>query len=250
MAAQVTPPPLEQQTNHDDELILVYVWQWPIRIVHWLLVLSILTLSVTGYYMHSPFLVSTGPSAWVMGTMRFVHELAGFVLLSALLLRFYWFFAGNQWARWRAFVPHTKLQFSGARSMFSYYLFQRREPNPGIGHNPLAAFAYLVIFGLIALEALTGLVLFSGVVGSGTLKFFVGWIPRLIDIQYIRTIHYLIMYALAAFVIQHVYSAIAVNLEEEDGLMGSIFTGWKFVSRRLFASEPDDSKPRVWRRRP
>lgn len=251
MATQMTPPPVEPQMHQDDEIIAVYVWQLPVRVVHWFLVLSIATLSVTGYYMHAPFLQSTDARAWVMGTMRFVHELAGFVLLSSLLLRLYWFFAGNQWARWRAYIPHTKRQWADSKSMVSYYAFLRRGPIPGVGHNPLAAFTYLVIYGLLALEALTGLVLFSGVVGSRTLTFFVGWIQRLVDIQYIRTTHYLIMFVLAAFLMQHVYSAISVSLEERNGLMESIFTGWKFVSRKLLASEPAvAAKARVRRRKP
>jgi hypothetical protein len=40
-----------------------------------------------------------------------------------------------------------------------------------------------------------------------------------------------------AFVIHHVYSAILVSKEEHNGLMESIFTGWKFVSRRLLKED-------------
>ena len=34
-------------------LMRVYVWQLPVRVVHWVIVLSIAVLSFTGYYMLS-----------------------------------------------------------------------------------------------------------------------------------------------------------------------------------------------------
>ena len=38
-------------------VVAVYVWQYPLRLVHWGLVISIGVLSVTGYYIHDPFIV-------------------------------------------------------------------------------------------------------------------------------------------------------------------------------------------------
>ena len=35
----------------------VYVWQYPLRLVHWGIVISIGVLSFTGYYIHDPFIV-------------------------------------------------------------------------------------------------------------------------------------------------------------------------------------------------
>ena len=35
-----------------------YVWEWPIRITHWLNALCVLLLSVTGLYIGSPFLTA------------------------------------------------------------------------------------------------------------------------------------------------------------------------------------------------
>jgi Ni/Fe-hydrogenase 1 B-type cytochrome subunit len=117
--------------------------------------------------------------------------------------------------------------------MVAYYGFRRREPFEEIGHNSLAALAYIVVFSLVALEFITGLVLFSVVEGSHVLNVFVGWIPRVIDIQSIRSAHFLIMFLLAAFFIHHIYSALLVGISERNGEMESIFTGWKFVPKRL-----------------
>jgi len=45
----------------------------------------------------------------------------------------------------------------------------------------------------------------------------------------LRLAHFLIMFGFAIFVIHHVYSAVLVSWEERNGLIESIFTGYKFV---------------------
>jgi Ni/Fe-hydrogenase 1 B-type cytochrome subunit len=236
MATHVTAVEAKAPAN-ERELLPVYVWELPVRIVHWILVLSLIVLTVTGFYMHRPFIEAYSSRAWVMGTFRFVHEVFGFILIAVLLLRFYWFFAGNKWAQWRAFVPLTRRQWVGAASMASFYAFRRREPIPEVGHNPLAAMAYLAVVLLLVAECLTGLILYSVVSGSHILTLFLGWIPRMVDIQYIRLAHYLIMFTFMAFLIHHVYSAVLVAIEQRNGLMESIFSGWKFVPRGLLEED-------------
>jgi len=45
----------------------MYVWELPVRISHWLMVVTILSLSITGYYMHSPYVIAGGRTAFVTG---------------------------------------------------------------------------------------------------------------------------------------------------------------------------------------
>jgi len=52
-----------------------------------------------------------------------------------------------------------------------------------------------------------------------------------VDIQYLRLMHFCIMFAFFAFVIHHVYSAVLVSWEERNGLIESIFTGYKFIPK-------------------
>jgi Ni/Fe-hydrogenase 1 B-type cytochrome subunit len=51
------------------DLTRVYVWQVPVRVTHWLIALSIIVLSVTGFYIGRPFLTVPGPAGrwFVMG---------------------------------------------------------------------------------------------------------------------------------------------------------------------------------------
>ena len=85
----------------------IYVWELPVRITHWVNVLSILVLSLTGYYISNPFFGTTGIAAneYLMGTIRFIHFAVAFVFAVSVLFRIYWAFVGNRYARWTQFAP-------------------------------------------------------------------------------------------------------------------------------------------------
>jgi len=209
--------------------VRVYVWELPVRTSHWFIVMAVAVLMFTGYYMHNPFIVVRSTTAYVMGTMRFIHLLAAFVFIAAFLLRLYWFFVGNEWSNWRAFVPIQRRQWRGMGRMVSYYTFVRKNIAHHVGHNALAAVTYMLMFTLMLVEILTGLALYSYTLSNRALTFFIGWLPRLIDISNLRLIHFCIMFAFPIFVIHHVYSAVLVSWEERNGLIESIYTGYKFV---------------------
>ena len=115
--------------------------------------------------------------------------------------------------------------------MVAYYSFLQRDLAHHVGHNALAAVTYLFMFTLMLIEIITGLTLYTHVRGAWLLAALFSWIPRVIDIQNLRLIHFCIMFAFFAFVIHHVYSAVLVSWEERNGLIESIFTGYKFVPR-------------------
>ncbi|MGB9244010.1 MAG: Ni/Fe-hydrogenase, b-type cytochrome subunit [Candidatus Acidiferrales bacterium] len=214
--------------------VRVYVWEWPVRFAHWVIFVTIVSLSVTGYYMHSPFVIPHGRTAYVMGTMRFVHLLSGFAFLCAVLIRIVWMFVGNRWSHWDQFIPVTRKRLKDIAETGKYYGFMVWSPTPHIGHNALAGASYAVIYILAIFEVLTGLALYSRILGNRLLSFFVGWLPRLIDIQWLREIHFLIMFVFWMFFIHHLYTAILVSIEEENGVMESIFSGYKFVPEHEF----------------
>jgi Ni/Fe-hydrogenase 1 B-type cytochrome subunit len=219
-------------TTVEENLIVLYVWELPVRIAHWVIFLSIVVLSFTGYYIYYPFIISRDSGAYVMGTMRFIHEITGFVFIIAFFVRLYWFFVGNRWAGWREYVPVSRPQFRGLFNQLAYYLFLRREPSSRVGHNPLAGITYVVIYLLMFVEILTGLALYNRVLGGRVWGFLVNWMTWFASYRTLRQIHFLIMFAFLAFVIHHVYSAVLIDIEERSGLLGSIFSGYKYFTRR------------------
>lgn len=211
------------------QAIAVYVWQYPLRLVHWGLVLSIGVLSFTGYYIHNPFIVGQTKTPFLMGWFRFVHETFGMAFIAFFLLRLYLFFAGDRWVRWRAMVPLHKKQWKEMIEVMKFYGFMRRTPVAKVGHNAIAAFSYIGIYTLVLVEILTGLVMFNWLRHSPILTPLVGWIPRLISIQNIRLIHFFLMFVFIAFGIFHVHLCLIVSSAEKRGLLDSIFTGYKII---------------------
>ena len=209
--------------------VAVYVWQYPIRLFHWGMVLSIVALSFTGYYIHSPFIVGQVRYPFLMGWFRFVHEVFGMLLIALFLLRLYMFFAGNRWSNWRQYVPHRKEQFQEMLQVMKFYGFLRPTPISKVGHNPMAAFSYFGLYGLIAVEIVTGLVMFNWLWHSRILGLLVGWIPRVISFPNLRLIHFCLMFVFLAFGIFHVHLAMLISRAEKRGLIDSIFTGYKVI---------------------
>lgn len=220
--------------------IAVYVWQYPLRLVHWGLVLSIVALSFTGYYIHNPFIIGQTKTPFLMGWFRFVHESFGMLFIGFFLLRIYLFFAGDRWVRWRALVPLRKDQWKEMLQVLRFYLFLRPKPVSKVGHNALAALSYIFLYFLVLIEILTGLVMYNWLRHSATLAALFGWIPRLFSIQSIRLTHYFLMFVFIAFGILHVHLCLVVSSAEKRGLLDSIFTGYKIVP--VDELEEDDRK--------
>jgi Ni/Fe-hydrogenase 1 B-type cytochrome subunit len=206
----------------------VYVWEVPVRLTHWVNFAAIGVLSFTGLYIGNPFLEGGGS---LMSWIRAVHRLAGYVFVASLLLRTYWAFVGNRWASWRTLFPW--LTPDGRAAMwrtFLYYVFVRREPPGEIGHNALAGVAYSAVVALFAAEVASGFALYSMGRGGGWALAF-GWVFWIASPQTVRLAHHLIMWLLLGFAVHHVYSCILMDVEERNGLITSIISGYKLVRR-------------------
>lgn len=211
-----------------------YVWEWPVRITHWVNVLCIAVLSVTGYYIGTPFYTATSTDQWLMGWNRFLHFTFGYLFALSVLSRLIWMVLGNRHASWRAFVPwKDRHGRQGAVRMFKYYTFLSPEIPYEVGHNALAAIAYSAIFFLFFLQILSGFALYGQFAPGGSWDLILGWFRTGIGIQALRLVHHLVMWLLIAFAIHHVYSAWLMDVKERNGTMSSIFGGCKYI-------EPED----------
>ena len=222
-------PPHDAAPAHDAEArVQLYVWEVPVRVSHWVLVASIVVLAVTGFYIANPFLMP--PSGPIMTDVRTVHLLAAVALLASGLLRTIWLLVGNRFARWTAFIPINRRQFTEIFRQAGYYAFLRAEIPKVLGHNQLAASAYVVLFVLLIVETLTGFVLY-GVLGIEPAATLFAWIRELISLQTIRLLHHLAMWGILAIAVFHIYSCVLVDNIEKNGLLSSIISGFKFPTR-------------------
>jgi Ni/Fe-hydrogenase 1 B-type cytochrome subunit len=209
--------------------IAVYVWQYPLRLVHWGLVICIGALAFTGYYIHNPFIVGQTKAPFLMGWFRFVHECFAIAFIAFFLMRLHGFFVGGRWSTWRYMVPLHKKQWQEMIEVMKFYAFIRPTPVSKVGHNAIAAFSYLGIYALVLVEIVTGLVMYNWLAHIRILSFLVGWIPYYVNIQNIRLIHFFLMFVFFAFGIFHVHLCLVVSSAEKRGLLDSIFTGYKII---------------------
>ena len=222
-------------SEHKVALEKVYVWELPVRLTHWLLFFSILVLSATGYYIGHPFISVPGAARdhFVMGTMRAVHMYAAIVFTLAVLVRIYWAFVGNGYARLSEFIPLSRRRLRSLWKTFQYYSFIRHEPDGYAGHNGLAAASYAVIFIIYLVMIATGLVLYAvGVSASSPFRVFVALEPLFGGLQIARLIHHVGMWIILVFAVLHVYFVLLSSIIEHIGTFDSIFSGYKFMPER------------------
>lgn len=207
-----------------------YVWEWPVRLTHWINVISILVLSVTGFYIGSPFIAVPNPEAYVMGWMRYLHFVFGYMFAISIVVRILWMFFGNQYARFKAFAPWASAEgWKNMLGTFGYYTFVKRKPPFCVGHNALAVVAYSGVFVLFVVQILSGLALYGQFSPGGFWDSTLGSLLVLFGSQGLRLTHHLIMWLLIGFAIQHVYSSWMMEIKEKNGTMASIFSGYKFI---------------------
>lgn len=213
----------------------VYVWELPVRLTHWLIVFSFVALSATGYYIGHPFIGVPGAARdhFVMGTMRVVHLYGAIVFTLSVLVRIYWMFAGNAYARLTQMVPLSLDRFRNFWEAMMFYSFMRSEAEECAGHNALAGSSYAMIFGVYLLMIATGLALYTvDASPQSAFQVFNFLIPLFDGLQMARLIHHLGMWIVMLFIIAHVYFVILASLAERIGTFDSIVSGYKFLSKR------------------
>lgn len=208
----------------------ILVWEFPVRLFHWATVISILALGLTGYYIGAPFVVVPGETAqaYMMGWMRAVHFTAAFILGIACLIRLYWFFAGNQYASWREWIPVSRERWSFFWQQLKYYLFLTRKRPSHLGHNPVAGLSYFIIGLLMLVQGLSGFALYAEGSQGGFWGACFGWLLPLFGNQTLRLVHHLVMWIIVVFFIVHLYMGVLAEIEERNGTLGSIVGGAKF----------------------
>jgi cytochrome b len=188
-------------------------------------------------------------------TLKSVHAWVGYVFALNLLWRFVWAFLGNRYARWRSFLPGGKGYLHAIRSYVAAFI--AGHPEQYVGHNPIGRLGISALFLLIAVLALTGLLL------AGTDLFyppFGPWIARWVaapgvdpsslmpyspemydaaayqDMRAFRRpfvlAHLYGFYALAVAVVLHVVGVVVTEVKEEGSLISAMFTGRKLLRER------------------
>jgi len=218
-------------TDHT-KLERVYVWEVPVRLSHWLIVVSILVLAGTGLYIGNPFLTVQGEATrhFAMGLIKSIHFVAAMVFAFSVFMRILWMFAGNPYARWNELVPTTAKRLKGIWNTAAFYTFLHKDSPAFVGHNPLAGAIYVLVFTLYLVMITTGFALASASAHvDSILSSFQFLIPLYGGLQMARFIHHITMWLLLGFAAHHIWSAFLIGIVEKSSLLDSIFSGYKVL---------------------
>ncbi|WP_206811577.1 Ni/Fe-hydrogenase, b-type cytochrome subunit [Paradesulfitobacterium ferrireducens] len=207
----------------------VYVWQFPVRLFHWINALAITILFLTGIYIGNPILTPRGEAYqnFIMGQIRAWHGIFAFIFIANLLFRLYWFWAGNEYSKLRLW---RKEFWGDLVATFKYYTFMTREHTLHLGHNALAQLMYFLFIWLAgALMILTGLAMRSGEDPGGVLYSIFGWvIPGFRGEYQVRNLHHLFAWSYPLFLLGHLYMVFRQDILDDDGTVSSMINGYKF----------------------
>lgn len=178
------------------------VWDLPVRLFHWLLVLLI------GF-------------SWLSGEMEWMdwHFYSGYAVLALILFRILWGFVGSTHARFGDFLYGPGALFDYIRSLPS------RTAKKFAGHNPLGGISVVLILLCVLLQASTGLFANDDVLYEGPLYKHVS--KELSD--FLTTVHKWNFEALLVLAGVHIAAILYYLLWKSENLVKPMFTGRKHL---------------------
>src|SRR5580704_5402354 len=181
---------------------IVLVWDIPIRVVHWLIVV----------------LVAAAYATWRLNWMVW-HGWVGDALLTLLLFRLLWGFFGSETARFSRFLTSPRLAFQHLKYAF------RREPDRQVGHNPAGGWMVLLLLVLLLVETLTGLYIANDIADEGPLTEVVpAWAANAIESS-----HAILWDVLLAAIVLHVLAIAGFAAIKGQNLVRPMITGTKVL---------------------
>lgn len=231
------------------ELRSYRVWDIHVRWFHWINLLCVLGLIAVGVAILNEKALGVTNDGKVL--LKTVHVWIGYAFALNLLWRLIWAFIGGPNARWPAILPGGRGYLDELRR-FAAALGS--QPRQYLGHTPLGRVAITLLLLLLAVQAVTGLVL------AGTDLFYppfgawiAGWVaapgvdpgslvpyaPEMYDkvafadMRAFRkpyvTLHYWGFYALLAFVLLHIAAVVVTEVRAGGALISAMFTGEKVL---------------------
>jgi cytochrome b len=133
----------------------VYVWDLPLRIFHWALLLCVVGSIVTG---------SIGGNGFIW------HFRFGYALIALLAFRLIWGFFGSKYSRFSSFPPSPGRALEYLRNEKAT---GRARSEPTLGHNPIGAFSVYAMLIALIFQVCTGLFANDAIMWDGPLRNYV-----------------------------------------------------------------------------
>lgn len=166
----------------------ILVWDLPVRLFHWLLVLSF-----AGAY------VTADSKTW-----RDVHVVLGYTVVVLIAFRLVWAVIGTRYARFASFAYGPRAVIDYLRSLAT------RAPRHYVGHNPAGSVAIYALLALGLATGLTGLTVWNDVGGHA-----------------MKELHEGIANTMLSIVFVHIAGVVISSLLHRENLVKAMVTGRK-----------------------
>lgn len=193
---------------------VVPVWDLPIRLVHWAIVLLLVALVLTG----------RAGGDWLEWHMR-----AGQTVLILVLFRVVWGFVGSANARFGGFLRGPLAVTRYARSLV------RPPHDVHATHNPLGGWMVVLLLVALLVQTTTGLFTNDDILWEGPLAKRVAKDTS----DAVSSIHRRFWWVLIALSAVHVTAALAYLVAFRENLIAAMFTGRKRLPAGL--ADPADA---------
>lgn len=188
----------------DSNMGAVKVWDLPVRLFHWILVLGFASAYLTAEFHYGD-----------------IHTLIGYSLCVLVAARIFWGFFGNRYARFTSFVFSPSETLAYMRSMFGKHPVKHY-----FGHNPAGALMVFALLGVLAGIFATGLVTLALIDFEGPLLVLVHYASDQTS-YVIRELHEFFVDVALGLVALHFMGVIGGSLQHRENLVWAMITGKK-----------------------
>jgi cytochrome b len=196
---------------------IIMVWDFPTRLIHWLLVIFVIISFLTGN---------------IGGNTMQYHEWSGFTILTLLLFRIVWGFVGSRESRFMTFIRGPSAVVRYATTLL------RSDSTRHLGHNPLGGWPIIAMLFALLVQAGTGLFANDDIVTEGPLF---DWVSKVTS-DWLTRIHKLNQEVIIALVSIHVLAVLFYLFFKRENLVKPMITGVKQWSE----AETEPATGRTW----
>ncbi|HOY24804.1 MAG TPA: cytochrome b/b6 domain-containing protein [Cellvibrio sp.] len=207
------------EDNTENPSKSIKVWDLPVRIFHWALVV----LFITAYITNS------------LGSDYFIYHLwSGYTLIILVSFRIVWGLVGTYHARFNHFVKNPVATAKYALSVF------KKKDTHYLGHNPLGAVMVVILLVATLVQAITGLFTNDEIFNVGPLY---AYISDELSLQ-LTSLHRQLFYWILGAIALHILAVIFHVVLKRDNIVRAMFTGKKNLPTSE-DSQPQPSDDRV-----
>jgi len=170
----------------------ILIWDWPVRIGHWVLVVLFTLAWLTG-----------DSEEW-----RLVHATLGGALLGLIFFRLLWGVIGSRHARFSSFVRGRQAVLDYVGGLMAGPFGSKVEDYAG--HNAAAGWAILAMLGLGVLTGIFGWIAYQGE-----------------EWEMFGEVHEFLANAMLGIVVIHILGVLVSSLVHGENLIAAMFTGYK-----------------------